>query len=65
MRESPHPVYPRFAGAVIESIRISDSTFDGITEPDVLQHAGAITLRNVNVNPAQLVHSMNSDPAPR
>jgi unsaturated rhamnogalacturonyl hydrolase len=62
---SPRLLYIRgFAGAVIDSIRISDSVFDNVSETEVVQHAGTITYRNVNVTPARQVRSLNSMPAP-
>jgi unsaturated rhamnogalacturonyl hydrolase len=58
---SPRVFFIRgFAGAVIDNIRISDSTFTGITETDVVSHAGAITLKNVTIEPAKQVKSLNS-----
>ena len=61
---SPRVLYIRgFAGAVIDNIRISHSVFTGVTETDVVQHAGTITLSNVTITPAKGTRSLNSVPA--
>ena len=61
---SPRLLYIRgFAGAVIDNIRISHSVFTGVTETDVVQHAGTITLSNVTITPAKGTRSLNSVPA--
>ena len=60
---SPRIMYIRgFEGAVIENIRISNSTFSGVTETEVVSHAGTITLTNVTIEPADLKPSANSHP---
>jgi unsaturated rhamnogalacturonyl hydrolase len=60
---SPRLLYLRgFDGAVIDNIRISDSQFDGVTQTEVVQHAGTITFKNVTVNPAKVGRSLNSRP---
>lgn len=62
---SPRVMYIRgFPGAIIDNIRISDSTFNGVTETEVVQHAGLITLRNVTIEPAKKTRSLNSNAAP-
>lgn len=62
---SPRVMYIRgFPGAVIEGIRISRSTFSGVTETEVVQHAGTITLQDVTILPAKGVRSLNSVPPP-
>ncbi|MEO6005264.1 MAG: glycoside hydrolase family 88 protein, partial [Opitutus sp.] len=62
---SPRVMYIRgFAGALVDNIRISNSTFDQVTETDVVQHAGTITLSNVTITPAKSVRSLNSVPPP-
>jgi len=62
---SPRVLYIRgFAGAIVDNIRISNSTFNQVTETDVVQHAGTITLNNVTITPAKAVRSLNSVPAP-
>ncbi len=61
---SPRVMYVRgFDGAVIDGIRISNSVFNGVTETEVVQHAGTITFQNVTVNPAKVARSLNSVPA--
>ena len=58
---SPRVLFIRgFEGAVIDGIRVADSTFRGLTEPDVVEGAGAITLTNVTLEPAQEGPSLNS-----
>jgi unsaturated rhamnogalacturonyl hydrolase len=62
---SPRVMYIRgFAGAVIEDIRISNSTFEGVTETEVVSHAGAISLQNVTITPARASRPANSVSAP-
>jgi unsaturated rhamnogalacturonyl hydrolase len=51
-----------FDGAVIENIRISNSTFEGVTDTEVVSHARNITLDNVTIVPAQAAKSLNSIP---
>jgi unsaturated rhamnogalacturonyl hydrolase len=61
---SPRLLYVRgFDGAVIENIRISNSAFVGVTETDLVQHAGTITLDHVTITPAKATRSLNSVPA--
>jgi unsaturated rhamnogalacturonyl hydrolase len=61
---SPRVLFIRgFPGATIDGIRIADSTFEGVTHTDVVQHAGTITFRNVAITPAAPVRSLNSVPA--
>jgi len=61
---SPRVLYIRgFEGAIIDQIRISDSQFDGVTQTEVVQHAGTITFKNVTVNPAKIPAGLNSRPA--
>ena len=63
---SPRVLFVRgFDGAVIENIRISNSTFSGVTETDVVSHAGSITMNNVTITPAKAAESLNSRPAIR
>jgi unsaturated rhamnogalacturonyl hydrolase len=61
---SPRVLYIRgFEGAVIDNIRISNSTFKGVTATDVVQHAGTITFDHVTVIPAKAAPSLNSIPS--
>jgi len=61
---SPRVLYIRgFPGAIVDHIRISDSEFDGVTQTEVVQHAGTITFRNVTINPAKAAPSLNSVPS--
>ena len=58
---SPRVFFIRgFAGAEVDNIRLSNCTFTGITETDVVSHAGTITLQNVTIEPAKQVQSLNS-----
>ena len=62
---SPRVMFIRgFEGAVVENIRISNSTFNGVTETEVVQHAGTIILSNVTIAPAKRARSLNSVPTP-
>ncbi|HUG09918.1 MAG TPA: glycoside hydrolase family 88 protein [Opitutaceae bacterium] len=62
---SPRVLYIRgFEGAVIDGIRISNSTFSGVTETEVIQHAGSISFNNVTITPAKLTRGRNSVPPP-
>ncbi len=62
---SPRVLYIRgFEGAVIDNIRISNSTFSNVTETEVVQHAGTITFNRVTVTPAKATRSLNSVPPP-
>jgi unsaturated rhamnogalacturonyl hydrolase len=62
---SPRVMFIRgFAGAVIDNIRISNSTFKGVTETEVVTHTGAVSLRNVTIEPAKQARGLNSVPAP-
>lgn len=62
---SPRVLYIRgFPGAVVENIRIAHSTFNNVTETDVVQHAGTITFDHVNIAPAKAARSLNSVPSP-
>lgn len=62
---SPRVLFIRgFEGAVIDDIRISNSTFNGVTETEVVQHAGSITFDRVTITPAKLTRGLNSVPPP-
>jgi unsaturated rhamnogalacturonyl hydrolase len=61
---SPRVMYIRgFDAAVIDDIRIAHSTFNSVTDPEVVQHAGRITLDHVTINPSRTPHSLNSRPS--
>jgi unsaturated rhamnogalacturonyl hydrolase len=53
-----------FEGATIDGIRISNSTFSGVTETEDVQHAGSIALNNVTITPEKMVRGLNSVPPP-
>ncbi len=58
---SPRVLYIRgFKGAIVDHIRISNSTFNGVTATDLIQHAGTITLDHITVTPAKSPPSLNS-----
>ncbi len=62
---SPRVMFIRgFEGAIVENIRISNSTFNNVSETEVVQHAGRITFDNVSINPAKKARSLNSVPPP-
>jgi unsaturated rhamnogalacturonyl hydrolase len=52
-----------FEGAIVENIRLSNSSFNNVTETDVVQHAGTITFDRVTITPATPVRSLNSVPS--
>ncbi len=53
-----------FDGAVIENIRINNSTFRGVTSAEVLAHARKVMFDNVTIEPAAKVTGRNSVPPP-
>ncbi|MBP6506488.1 MAG: glycoside hydrolase family 88 protein [Opitutaceae bacterium] len=58
---SPRVLWVRgFAGAVIDGIRLSHSTFSGVTATDVIVHAGTISFDRVTIEPAVPARSLNS-----
>jgi unsaturated rhamnogalacturonyl hydrolase len=62
---APRVLYIRgFEGAVIDDIHIADSVFSGLTAADVVNHAGAVTFDRVTLEPAKIVKSKNTVPAP-
>ncbi len=64
-KSSPRVFYVvGFNGAIIDNIRIANSTFSGVTATDVMHHAGRVVLENVTVEPAKVTRSLNSNAAP-
>jgi len=62
---SPRVMFIRgFAGAIIDNIRISNSTFRGVTDTEVVTHTGSVSLRNVTIEPAREVRGLNSVGSP-
>jgi unsaturated rhamnogalacturonyl hydrolase len=62
---SPRVMFIRgFEGAIIDNIRISNSTFRGVTETEVVTYTGSVTLNNVTIEPAKQVRGLNSVPPP-
>lgn len=49
-----------FPGAVIDDIRFADCAFRGVESSEVVQNAGAISFRNVTIEPASKGRSRNS-----
>lgn len=49
-----------FPGAIIEDVRFADCTFRGIEASEVMQQAGSISFKNVNIEPAKKSRSLNS-----
>ena len=49
-------------GAVVEDVRFIDCTFRGVETAEMLQNAGSISFRNVNIEPAKKGNSRNSRP---
>ncbi len=62
---SPRVLFIRgFEGAVIDNIRISNSTFSNLTDAEVVTHAGRITFDNVVFAPKLVPKGLNSVPPP-
>jgi len=62
---SPRVMFIRgFEGATIDNIRISHSTFRGVTHTEVVTHTGAVSFDHVTIEPAQAVRGLNSVPSP-
>jgi unsaturated rhamnogalacturonyl hydrolase len=62
---SPRVLFVRgIKGGIIDHLRISDSSFSGVTETEVVEHAGSITLQRVTIQPARTVKGLNSIPPP-
>ena len=62
---SPRVLFIRgFPGATIEGVCITDSVFNGLSEPEVVSGAGAVTFQNVTFTPAKAARSLNSPPPP-
>jgi len=49
-----------FPGAVIEDIRFADCAFRGVEASEFVQNAGAISFKNVSIEPANKARSRNS-----
>jgi unsaturated rhamnogalacturonyl hydrolase len=61
---SPRVLFIRgFPNAVIDDIRIRNSTFKGVTDAEVLSHTGSLQFQNVTIEPAMTTRAMNSEPA--
>ena len=51
-----------FEGALVDDIVVRDCDFSGITETEVIEHAGAIRMENVTVTPEKRAASRNTVP---
>ncbi len=64
-RASPRVLWlAGFEGATITGVKFTDCTFRGVTDPDLIQHAGSISFNHVTVEPAKKGRSLNSPSAP-
>lgn len=62
---SPRGLFVRgIPGGVIDRIRISNSTFNDLTLPEVVENAGSVTFTNVTFSPKDKPRGLNSVPAP-
>jgi unsaturated rhamnogalacturonyl hydrolase len=62
---SPRVMFVRsFPGATIDQIRISNSRFEGVTHPEVVQHVGTVVLHAVDIVPAEQPAALNTVPPP-
>jgi unsaturated rhamnogalacturonyl hydrolase len=49
-----------FPGVTIEDVRFANCTFRGLNATEVVNHAGAISFKNVTIEPAKRGRSINS-----
>jgi unsaturated rhamnogalacturonyl hydrolase len=64
-RASPRVLWiAGFAGATVTGLVFTDCTFRGVTDADLVQHAGSISFNRVTIDPAHVGPSRNSRPAP-
>ena len=62
-RASPRVMWiAAFAGAIVTDIAFTDCTFRGVTQTDLVTHAGSIRFDRVTVEPAKQSRSLNSVP---
>ena len=62
-RASPRVMWiAAFEGAVVTDISFTDCTFRGVTQTDLVNHAGAIRFNRVTIEPAKKSRSLNSVP---
>lgn len=62
---SPRVIFARgFEGAIVDDIRISNSTFNNVTETEVVTYVGNLTFRNVTILPKKKVRGLNTVPPP-
>jgi unsaturated rhamnogalacturonyl hydrolase len=53
-----------FPAATITGVKFTDCTFRGVTDTDLVQHAGSISFNRVTIEPAKPGRSLNSNPVP-
>ena len=53
-----------FDGATIDGVHFVDCSFNGVTDTDLVTHAGSISFNHVTVTPAKSTRSLNSRPPP-
>jgi unsaturated rhamnogalacturonyl hydrolase len=49
-----------FPGAVVDDVRFVDCTFRGVETAEVMQNAGSVSFKNVNIVPAQKTNSRST-----
>ncbi|MFL6227192.1 MAG: glycoside hydrolase family 28 protein [Pyrinomonadaceae bacterium] len=49
-----------FPGSVVDDVRFVDCTFRGVETAEVMQNAGSVTFRNVNIEPAKKTNSRST-----
>jgi polygalacturonase len=52
-----------FPGAIIEDVRFVDCTFRGVEASEMMQYAGSVSFKNVQIEPAKKGRSLNSPQA--
>lgn len=64
-QKSPRVIWARgYEGATIDDIFIKDSTFEGITESEILEHVGKVSFDHVTIRQKNLKPAKNSVPNP-
>ncbi|HYX43003.1 MAG TPA: hypothetical protein VE821_14955, partial [Pyrinomonadaceae bacterium] len=49
-----------YPGAVVDDVRFVDCTFRGVETAEVMQNAGSVSFKNVNIVPAQKTNSRST-----
>lgn len=64
-KASPRAFWIRgFEGAMIEGITLEDCDFQGLTEPEIIEHAGSIRMNRVRMVPGKTTKGRNSVKSP-